>query len=56
MYIRASALKGTLQSLSFLARDVRQVDLGLLGPKPPGPVDHILQLFEGHEDQNSRGL
>ena len=27
-----------------------------LVPKLPGPVHHILQLFEGHEDQNGGGL
>ena len=37
-------------------RGFRPIGLGSLGTKFPGPVDHVLQLFEGHEDQNSRGL
>ena len=37
-------------------REFRPICLGSLGPKLPGPIDHILQLFEGYEDQNCRGL
>ena len=37
-------------------REFRPIRLGSLGPKLPGPIDHILQLFKGYEDQNCRWL
>jgi hypothetical protein len=37
-------------------QDFQPTDLDMVSPKLPGPVDHVLQLFEGHENQDSRGL
>jgi len=38
------------------ALDLQPTDLYAFPPKLPGPVDHILQLLEGHENQDSGGL
>lgn len=38
------------------ALDFQPTDLDILSLKLPCPVDHMLQLFEGHENQDGRWL
>lgn len=45
-----------LQNPSFPGTKFPSDQLDFLVPKLPGPVHHILQLFENDEDQNGRGL
>ena len=56
MYIDQESPRIRYKIILWPGSDFQPTDLDIPAPNLPGPVNYILQLFEGDKNQDGRGL